>query len=121
MHGICETKVFARQASVAGMIRGEIDALVDHLAANPAAGDEIQGTGGCRKIRLAGKGKSGGYRVISFFTGADLPVFLLAVFAKGEKANLTPAECSALMKLTAILVREYRSGPGKPTMGRRAT
>ncbi len=43
-------------------------ALVSLLAANPVAGDEMPGTGGCRKLRVAGrgKGKSGGYRTIKF-------------------------------------------------------
>jgi len=69
----------------------------------------MQGTGGCRKVRVAGKGrgKSGGYRVITFFTGPDLPVFLITVFGKGETANLTKAERNELAKLTKILVAEY--------------
>ena len=110
MHAVCETKQFERAAADSGMSRDEIDAFVDFLAANPEAGDEIQGTGGCRKIRVAGKGRgrSGGYRVITFFSGPDLPIFLLTVFAKGEKANLTNAERNSLSKLTAVLVNDYR-------------
>ena len=75
------------------MSRDEIDVLVDFVAGNPEAGAIIQGTGGCRKIRVAGRGrgKSGGYRVVTFFTGPDLPVFLLTVFGKGEKDNLSAA------------------------------
>ena len=44
------------------MSEDEIDNLIDFLAVNPTAGVEIAGTGGCRKVRLAGrgKGKSGG-------------------------------------------------------------
>jgi mRNA-degrading endonuclease RelE of RelBE toxin-antitoxin system len=68
------------------MTEGEIDDLVDFLAANPTAGVEIAGTGGCRKVRFAGrgKGKSGGYRIITFYIGARLPVFLITVFSKGD-------------------------------------
>ena len=38
------------------------------------AGDVIEGTGGARKLRFAGKGKGkrGGFRVITFFSGADI-------------------------------------------------
>ena len=110
MHAVCETRAFERDAADAGMSRDEVDAFVDFLAANPEAGDEIQGTGGCRKIRVAGKGrgKSGGYRVITFFTGADLPVFLVTIFAKGEKDNLTKSERNGLAKITTILAAEYR-------------
>jgi hypothetical protein len=40
-------------------------------------------------LRVAGrgKGKSGGYRAITFYSGTALPVFLITVFGKGEKAN----------------------------------
>jgi hypothetical protein len=33
----------------------------------------------------------------------DVPVFLLTVFAKGQKANLSDKECNALAKLTGTL------------------
>ena len=58
-----------------------------------------------RKLRVAGKGKgkSGGYRVITYFGGTDIPVFLLTVFGKGERANLSRAEINDLAKLTKTL------------------
>jgi hypothetical protein len=110
MQTVCETPAFIRAASVAGMTSPEIEALVGKLAANPSLGVEIVGTGGCRKLRLAGrgKGKSGGYRVVTFYSGVEMPVFLLTVFSKGQKANLTPAERSALAALTATLKKGYR-------------
>ncbi|WP_420959538.1 hypothetical protein [Brucella sp. IR073] len=50
----------------------DIDALVAYLARNPMAGEEIQGAGGCRKVRFAisgnNKGKSGGVRTITFYS-----------------------------------------------------
>ncbi|MCT8971187.1 type II toxin-antitoxin system RelE/ParE family toxin [Microbaculum sp. A6E488] len=90
-------------------------AVIDTLASEPQAGDLMQGTGGCRKVRVAGrgKGKSGGYRVISVYGGPDIPVFLLTVFGKGEKSNLTKAERNALAKLTETLFRTYRERTGK--------
>lgn len=92
------------------MSRDEVEAFTDFIALNPDAGDEVQGTGGCRKVRVAGKGrgKSGGYRVITFFTGPNLPIFLITVFGKGERVNLTQAERNGLAKLTKVLVSEYR-------------
>jgi hypothetical protein len=33
----------------------------------------------------SGRGKSGGYRVITFYSGQDVPAFLLAAYSKGEK------------------------------------
>lgn len=110
MQTVIETALFLRRADETGMTEAERFDLVSVIAADPEAGDVIQGTGGVRKVRFAGKGKgkSGGYRVISFFTGPGLPVFLLTVFAKGDRANLTKAERNDLAGLTTALVESYR-------------
>src|SRR5713226_1679751 len=98
MHAVCETHAFRRAAANAGMTEEEIFALITYLADNPTAGDVMPGTGGCRKLRWAGrgKGKSGGYRTITFYSGDVMPVYLLTVFGKGEKSNLSKAECAEL-------------------------
>jgi hypothetical protein len=57
MHAVALTHAFIRAAKQAGMTEGEIDSLVDFLAEHPTAGLEIAGTGGCRKLRFAGKGR----------------------------------------------------------------
>jgi hypothetical protein len=49
-----------------------------------------------------GRGKSGGYRLITFYRVGDR-VFLLTVFSKGDRANLTQAERNGLKKLTGLL------------------
>ncbi len=105
MHSVVETESYLRAAKDAGMAEDERIAAVDLVAADPEAGDLLQGTGGIRKARLAGrgKGKSGGYRIVWYFGGGDIPVFLLTVFGKGEKANLTQGERNALRALTATL------------------
>ena len=56
-----------------------------------------------------GKGKSGGYRVITFFTGPTMPIFLLAVFSKGERSDLTQMERNLLRDNTKQIVSSYRS------------
>ena len=111
MHTIVETPVFIRSAKQAGVTEAELDHIKSVLAQTPDAGNEISGTGGARKIRFAarGKGKSGGYRVISFYSGEDIPVFLLDVYAKGEKINLTQQEKKILKNLLADIVEVYRS------------
>lgn len=88
------------------MSESEMSAVVIYLAKHPDAGDEIKGTGGCRKLRFAGKGKgkSGGYRIITFYSGIDIPVFLMAAYAKNDRANLTAAEAKALGAMTKALV-----------------
>jgi hypothetical protein len=109
MHSIARLKTFETAARQAGMTEDEIEELEQYLAANPEAGDQIVGTGGCRKLRWArpGMGKRGGYRTITFYSGDDLPVFLVTVFSKGERADLTSKERSALKAMTKTLIVEY--------------
>jgi len=85
-------------------------AVVDRVAADPRCGVVIPGSGGIRKLRFGfgGRGKRGGARVIYLFGGDDVPVFLLAAFAKNEKADLTPAERRALGKHVAAMLADYR-------------
>ena len=111
MQTVVETPAFLSDARSLGLPDAERLAIVTWIAANPAAGDLIEGTGGARKARFAGKGKgkSGGYRVITFFTGTDIPVFLLNIFAKSEKTDLTPKERRVLKAVLADTVKAYRS------------
>ena len=105
MHTVIETNAFLKAAHDAGMSEEERNELVDLIAANPEAGAIMPGCGGARKLRVRrpGTGKSGGYRVITYYAGESLPVFLLTVFGKGEKDNLTKAERNALAGLTKTL------------------
>ena len=109
---VVETAPFIAAAKAAGLSGSEIDRAIDYLARRPDAGDLIPGTGGARKVRFAGrgKGKSGGYRVITFYSGGDLPVFLLTAFGKGERSDLSKSERNALAQLTKVLVDRYRGG-----------
>ncbi len=72
----------------------------------------MRGTGGARKIRFAGrgKGKSGGYRIVTFYAGKDIPVFLLSIFSKGEKADLSQAERNEFKQILTSLAETYRKG-----------
>jgi hypothetical protein len=80
------------------------------VAVDQRCGVVIPGSGGIRKVRFGfgGRGKRGGARVIYLFGGDDVRVFLLAAFAKNEKADLTAAERTALGKLTAKILVDYR-------------
>ncbi|MEH2531502.1 hypothetical protein V1277_002118 [Bradyrhizobium sp. AZCC 1588] len=88
----------------------ERKAIVDRLASDPACGVVVPGGGGIRKVRFGfgARGKSGGARIVYLFSGTDLPVFILAVFAKNEKANLSASERNALGKMVATMIEDYR-------------
>lgn len=88
-------------------------AIVDYLAANPKAGDLMEGTGGVRKLRWGrdGRGKSGGVRVIYYFHSERMPLYLLTLFAKNERANLSRAERNELATLTGLLVKIWSTKP----------
>ena len=89
--------------------------MVDTVATNPAQGDEVQGSGGVRKVRVAGrgKGKSGGYRVMVAYLGEDLPAYLLAVLSKGERANFSPAEIAGMRQATTAIKQARRDRKGR--------
>lgn len=112
MQTVIETPDYLSDAKAAGLTDHERQAIVAVLAENPMVGDEISGTGGARKVRVAGrgKGKSGGYRVITFYSGPRVPVFLLAVFSKGDKVNLSKMERNELRRELAGLVSDYLEG-----------
>lgn len=80
--------------------------VMDYLAAHPRAGDLMEGTGGVRKLRWrrGGRGKSGGVRVIYYFHSEEMPLYLLTLFGKHERANLSKAERNELSKLVQVLV-----------------
>jgi hypothetical protein len=111
MHTVTELNSFRRAATRAGMSDDDISDLVNFLSENPDAGDEISGTGGCRKVRFRmsenNKGKSGGVRTITLFSGKNLPVFLITAFGKSQKANLTKTERNQLKVIAETIVSEY--------------
>ncbi len=85
MHAVLETPTFLRDVAHSGMSEDQHDRIVRWVAENPMRGDVITDTGGARKVRFAGrgKGKSGGYRVVTYFAADDVPVLLLALINKG--------------------------------------
>jgi hypothetical protein len=111
MQTVVETQDYLNDAKSVGLTEKEREDIALWIAANPDAGDAIEGTGGARKVRFAGKGKgkSGGYRVITFYSGTDIPVFLLNVFAKNEKADLSQKERNTLKRVLSDLATSYRA------------
>lgn len=108
MHTVVELPEFLKSAEKRLSI-SEKSSVINYLAAHPAAGDIMQGTGGIRKLRWSvhGKGKSGGVRIIYYFHNENIPLFLLTLFGKGEKANLSRSERNELAKLTSLIIKNY--------------
>ncbi len=101
---VAETAIFVRQAE-AVWSDVERESFISYIAGNPHGGDVIPETGGVRKIRWnrGGSGKRGGARVIYFYSDQGRPLYLLMVYAKARKENLSPGEKRAVRSLAAIL------------------
>ena len=90
---VIATRGYERAA--ARLLTAEARAAAEaEIVARPDAWPVIPGTGGARKARIAlpGRGKRGGARVIYFFLLARDVLFLLDIYAKNAKENLTRAD-----------------------------
>jgi len=108
MQTIVELPEFQRRSS--GLISDSAkQGIINYLATHPQTGAILQGTGGIRKFRWSSgnKGKSGGVRVIYYYHNDQMPIFLLSIFSKSEKSNLTKSERNDLAKFTTHLVDNY--------------
>ena len=105
---VVETKNFAKRARslLTEAQRIEVATMV---ADNHECGELMAGTGGCRKVRyaLSGRGKSGSVRVVYLYCGEATPTFLLALFAKNEKSNLTKGERNQIAKVAKAICKTY--------------
>lgn len=110
MHTVVEIPSYLKAAEKLFSAK-EREGIVNMVSADPECGDLIQGTGGFRKVRVGrgSAGKSGGARVIYILRNEGFPIFLVAVYAKNEKANLTKAERNELAKLAHTIFEKYRS------------
>lgn len=99
LQGIAELPTYSRLAEKL-LSAEERQDLINHLAEHPKAGDIMEGTGGVRKLRW----QRGGVRVIYYFHDDLMPLYLLTLFAKGDKANLTKSERNELADLVHALV-----------------
>jgi hypothetical protein len=115
MHTVIRTEIFLNDAKAAGLSDEEQQIIVSTISENPMAGVLMAGTGGCRKVRFAGrgKGKRGGYRSVHYYAADDVPVLLLALIDKGERDDLSKAEQNELKKYLATFADDYRVGVGK--------
>ena len=89
------------------MTDAEREGAIDFIAANPKAGVSLGG--GLRKVRAPreGGGKRGGFRTVYVFGGIHMPIFLVTVFAKNEKDDLTPTERAAAVDLSHRIIEAH--------------
>jgi hypothetical protein len=99
-----ETNLFTRQV-VEKLSDLDYTELQAALMLQPELGDLIQGTGGLRKLRWAesakGKGKRGGVRIIYYWFSPQALIYMLLMYSKNERDDLSAAEKAKLRKLIA--------------------
>jgi hypothetical protein len=103
------TTGFKKHAKIIGKkhrsLKSDLDKLIGSLEENPEQGEPLGKD--CYKVRMAitskGKGKSGGSRVITCVKVVDQDVYLLTIYDKSEKENISDKELDELLKLAGLL------------------
>jgi len=108
--GFTETERFVRRAE---KILGEkiLSELQLYLCKYAEDGVIIPASNGIRKLRWAasGRGKRGGARVIYYFANAVGRIFLLDIYAKNEKENLSADDIKDLRDAVEFWLDELKS------------
>ncbi|WP_061231660.1 type II toxin-antitoxin system RelE/ParE family toxin [Leptospira noguchii] len=82
-------------------LKKEYENLISSLEKNPTEGTPIGQN--CYKIRIPiaskGKGKSGGARVITCVVIVEKIVFLVSIYDKSEKENISDKDLEKIIKL----------------------
>ena len=105
---VVETREFQQRAATR-MSETERQEFITFIAGHPEDGAIMVGTGGVRKSRwgVGSRGKSGGVRVIYYYHNPTLPLFLLTVFAKNERDNLSQRDRNIVKQVVMEIVNTY--------------
>lgn len=108
MRKFVHTAFFDKQWEQLGLNDDDLRSLQSLLIEHPDIGDVIQGTGGVRKVRFAAnsKGKRGGARVIYVDFVIHESLFLLSVYGKNKKQDISENEKEQMRKLINIIEKE---------------
>ena len=105
-----EVPTFTRKWHELGLTDNNLRDLQNILLNDPKYGDNIQRTGGLRKIRVPmenkGKGKRGGARVLYIDIEMKEKIYFINVYIKDEKSDLTPDEKKAFKAVIKVLKEE---------------
>jgi hypothetical protein len=107
-----ETDVFRKRldefASLEALFRIQAE-----LLENPIREDVIPGTNGLRKGRIGdierGRGKRGGFRYLYLYLAHAGIIYLIYVFPKTEKANLSETEKREFSQFVALIRKNHRN------------
>jgi len=85
-------------------IKIDMKELQEELQLNPKAGIALQHS--CYKIRIVNSstptGKSGGFRVVYYFVDNNNKIFLMTIYSKTQKDNLSENELLELLKINGL-------------------
>ena len=103
------TEPFLRCWKAIGLGDDEQHELEDILLENPRKGVVIEGLAGIRKlrIRLEGRGKSGGGRVIYIDVLEKRRLYLLFAYPKNVQENLTAEQRKFLRRMAETIMEEW--------------
>jgi len=79
------------------------------LLEQPERGDVVRGSGGLMKVRmrLPGRGKSGGARVMYLYLKPHDLILLFYLYTKSKTENLTAAQLKSLRTAVSVIKKEY--------------
>lgn len=100
-----QTAEFTKNWDRLGYTDDDLRRLELEILRDPKAGSVIRGTGRLRKMRFApeNRGKRGGSRVCYVDFAVLETVYLITVYPKNEKENLSKEECNNIRQMINIL------------------
>lgn len=99
---------FDKTMSRLGVTDDELREMQQLILDRPGIGDEIPGSGGVIKLRVAlrERGKRGGARLIYFWLRRESLVYLLFMYPKSAQENLTPDQLRMVRQMVEDIKRE---------------
>lgn len=110
LHDVIETEQFKDSARTANLSLDELHSIIITLAVNPSAGHLMGVTWGARTFRYKSwyAGQSRRYRIVTYCAGNHMPVFLIDIFAEGEKLSYSRTEKERIGLILKQVAAAYR-------------